>query len=167
MPTPLSTRLLPELELELAKTRKLLEHLPEDHNDFRPHPRAGTLARIAGHVVDLVFFLEQTLTAPELDFGTDHRQPLILQRKPELLEALEHNANRTLDALRSTSDGTFDQDFRFLFNGRVVFSGSRYTAYRINCLDHLLHHRAQLGVYLRLLDQKVPAIFGPSADEHY
>ena len=83
----------------------------------------------------------------------------------QLLSAFDENASKTLNALSGMTDENFLEDFRFLFNGRVVFAGSRYTAYRINTLDHIIHHRAQLGVYLRLVDAPVPAIYGPSADE--
>lgn len=149
----------------MKKTRRTLESLPEGAGDFKSHEKSRSLASLAGHTADLVSFIEMTLTRPEFDFGTEHRTPLVMESKEQIVSAFDEFAARTLEALKGTSDEKFHEEFRFLFNGRVVFSGSRYTAYRVNTLDHIIHHRAQLGVYLRLLDLRVPAIYGPSADE--
>ena len=165
--TPLSVRLYPELELELDKTLKVLTAIPEDAREFRPHERSGTLGRIAGHLVDLLTFMQASLTAPDFDFGTEHRTPLLMSTKVELLAEFKRKAASLLAALQATPDEVFDQPWHLLFNGRIVFTGSRYTAYRINCFDHMLHHRSQLTVYLRLAGALVPSTFGPSADEHY
>lgn len=161
----LNTLLLPELESEFAKTRHALELVPEMRGEFKSHERSRSLSSLAGHTVDLVSFIEMAFTRPELDFGFDHRKPLVMESKEQLLAAFDENAARTMNAFKAMTDERFLEDFRFLFNGRVVFSGSRYTAYRVNTLDHIIHHRAQLGVYLRLMDLPVPAIYGPSADE--
>ncbi len=143
----------------------MLERVPEASGAFKSHERSRSLASLAGHTADLVSFIEMALTRPEFDFGTDHRSPLMMQSSQQLLADFDAYAARTLAALEAASDAQFAEEFRFLFNSRVVFAGSRYTAYRVNTFNHLLHHRAQLGVYLRLLDLPVPAIYGPSADE--
>jgi len=85
--------------------------------------------------------------------------------RDELLADFEPLAARLLEALKSTSDEAFDETFTFSRQGNIIRSGSRYEAYRSMFLDHMIHHRAQLGVYLRLLNLPVPATFGPSADE--
>jgi uncharacterized damage-inducible protein DinB len=164
---PLNALLLPELESEIAKIRKLIERLPNDREAFKPHEKARSLASLAGHTVDLISFLHAALTLPEFDFGSEHRTPLVMQSREELLQILDDSATRTIASLRDIPQDRLLDDFRFLYNGRVVFSGTRYTAYRINCLDHIIHHRAQLAMHLRLLNLPVPAIFGPSADESY
>jgi uncharacterized damage-inducible protein DinB len=161
----LSALLLPELESELSRTRRTLQSVPEARGDFKSHEKSRSLASLAGHTADLVSFLPVLLNQPEFDFGSEHRTPLVMQSGEQLLAAFDESAAKAMEALKITSDESFQQDFRFLFNGRAVFSGSRYTAYRINVLDHIIHHRAQLGVYLRLLNLSVPAIYGPSADE--
>ena len=159
--------LLPELEGELAKTRKVLANVPEGNDEFKSHPKSRTLASLAGHTADLVGFLEIALTQTEFDFGTEHRMPLVMVSREQVLAAFDEKATRTMVALRAASNEALLGEFRFLFNGRQVFAGTRYTAYRVNCLDHIIHHRAQMGVYLRLLGERVPATYGPSADEFY
>jgi uncharacterized damage-inducible protein DinB len=164
-PLSLNTLLLSELESELLKTRCVLERVPESEPAFKSHETSRSLASLAGHTADLVSFLEKVLTTPEFGFGTEHRTPLVMESKEQLLTVFDAFASKTIEALKAASDESFHEAFRFLFNGRVVFHGTRYTAYRVNTLDHMIHHRAQLGVYLRLLNQSVPAIYGPSADE--
>ena len=161
----LSGLLLPELESELAKVRQTLERVPEVEGEFKSHEKSRTLASLAGHTADLVGFLGRVLTLAEFDFGTEHRTPLKMETSEQLLGAFDESSAGALTAMKETSDSTFHGGFRFLFNGRVVFEGTRYTAYRENTLDHIIHHRAQIGVYLRLLGLPVPAVYGPSADE--
>jgi uncharacterized damage-inducible protein DinB len=157
--------LLPELETELAKVRQTLERVPEDQGAFKSQERSRTLASLAGHTADLVEFLERVLTGTEFDFGTEHRTPFSMVTSQGMLERFDESAAGAIEALKQTSDEAFGEEFRFLFNGRVVFAGFRYTAYRVNVLNHIIHHRAQVGVYLRLLGLPVPAVYGPSADE--
>lgn len=161
----ISLLLLPELETELAKVRQTLERVPEEQGGFKSQERSRTLASLAGHTADLVGFLERVLTAQEFDFGTEHRTPFSMVTSRGMLERFDESAAEAIEALKRNSDEQFHEEFRFLFNGRVVFAGSRYTAYRVNVLNHILHHRAQIGVYLRLLGLPVPAVYGPSADE--
>lgn len=143
----------------------MLERVPESELAFKSYEKSRSLASLAGHTARLVSFLEKVLTTLEFDFGFEHRAPLVMESSAQLLDAFDSYTGRTIAALKAASDESFVEEFRFLFNGRVVFNGSRYTAYRINTLDHMIHHRSQLGVYLRLLDQSVPATYGPSADE--
>ncbi len=163
----LAERLYPELEAELAKTRKVLTAVPDGHNDFKPHEKSMLLLRLAGHVAELPGFAFYMLTLPGINMGTpeDPRKILRMTNKAELLAEFEPLADRLLKTLPTISDEAFDEEFTLSRQGVKIVSATRYNAYRSYCLDHMIHHRAQLGVYLRLLDQPVPATFGPSADE--
>jgi uncharacterized damage-inducible protein DinB len=163
----LAERRLPELNQQLASTRKVLTAVPDGHNDFVPHEKSMLLSRLAGHTAELVGFAYFILTRPEINAGSpeDPRKILRMTTRDELLADFEPLAARLLEALSATSDEAFDETFTFARQGAVVRSGPRYEAYRSMFLDHMIHHRAQLGVYLRLLNLPVPATFGPSADE--
>lgn len=161
--------LLPELESELEKTRRVLDAVPDGHNDFKPHEKSMPLTRLAGHTAEMAGFAALILSTPEIDMGTpaDPRKILRMETKATLLAEFDELADKAITALKQTTDEAFGQDWKLNRKGSNVFSGSRYSAYRNLSINHMLHHRAQLGVYLRLLDQKVPATFGPTADEPY
>ena len=163
----LAERLLPELEQQLNNTRKVLQEVPDGKNDFVPHEKSMPLTRLAGHTVELVGFAHLHLTVPSINMGTpeDPRKILRMQRKGDLVEEFEAMASRLLETLKATADATFDEEFLLLKQGSLVLKTTRYGAYRTLFLDHMIHHRSQLGVYLRLLGAKVPATFGPTADD--
>jgi uncharacterized damage-inducible protein DinB len=159
--------LLPELEAELQKTRKLLARLPEGQNDFKSHEKSMPLSRLAGHTAELAGFGGLILTLPAIDAGTpsDPRKILRMQDPASLLSEYDELAAKELEALQATTDEAFAQTFTLSRQGNVVFEGTRYRAFRNISLNHMIHHRAQLGVYLRLLEIPVPSTFGPTADE--
>ena len=163
----LAERLLPELEQQLNNTRKVLNEVPDGHNDFAPHEKSMPLTRLAGHTAELAGFACLHLTVPSIDMGTpeDPRKILRMQRKADLVTEFEAMATRLIETLKATSDATFDESFTLRKQGNLVLQTTRYNAYRTIFLDHMIHHRAQLGVYLRLLGEKVPATFGPTADD--
>ena len=163
----LAERLLPELEHQLHNTRKVLHEVPDGRNDFAPHEKSMPLTRLAGHTAELAGFAYLHLTVPSINMGTpeDPRKILRMGLKADLVAEFEGMAARLVDTLKVTSDETFDEGFTLLKQGNVVLQTTRYGAYRTIFLDHMIHHRAQLGVYLRLMGEKVPATFGPSADE--
>ncbi len=163
----LSTLLLPELEAELAKTRKMLEYVPDGHNDFRSAEKSMLLSRLAGHTAELAGTAAVILTTTEIDMGTpsDPRKILRMETQAKLLADYNELAEKALEALRNTSDSDFDFVWKVSKKGVFAFSHTRYTAYRNMALNHMIHHRAQLGVYLRLLGRPVPSTFGPTADE--
>ena len=163
----LAELLLPELQAELAKTRKVLERVPDGHNDFKSAEKSMPLTRLAGHTAELAGFITVFLTTPSLDMGTpsDPRKILRMDTRDKLLADYDELAAKAIETLKSTSDDAFTETWTASRKGNPVFTGSRYTAYRNMALDHMIHHRAQLGVYLRLLDVPVPSTFGPTADE--
>ncbi|MGB6387424.1 MAG: DinB family protein [Terriglobales bacterium] len=162
---PINELLLPEFDEEIKKTRTMLERVPEDKKDFAPHPRSMPLNKLAPHVAQLADFGLTILTTPELDFSKSSMKRLPFESAAQLVSALDEGAAKVRAALKNTSDEAWMQPWKLSFGGKPIFSGSRFLAYRQMFLNHLVHHRAQLGVYLRLNEKPVPSTYGPSADD--
>ena len=163
----LSERLLPELEQQLDNTRRVLNEVPDGHNDFVPHEKSMPLKRLTGHTAELVGFAYLHLTRSSIDMSTpqDPRKILRMGLKADLVSEYEDMAQKLIETLKQTSDAMFDEEFTLLKQGSLVLQTTRYNAYRTLFLDHMIHHRAQVGTYLRVLGAKVPATFGPTADD--
>ena len=159
--------LLPELEAEIGKTRKVLANVPDGQNDFKSHEKSMPLSRLAGHTAELAGFVGVILTHANVNAGgpDDPRKILRMETKEKLMADFEELAAKSIEALRNTSDESFAETYTHSRQGSTVFSGPRYQAYRMMALNHMIHHRAQLGVYLRLLNVPVPSTFGPTADD--
>jgi uncharacterized damage-inducible protein DinB len=136
-----------------------------DKKDFAPHPKSMPLGRLAPHVAELAGFGVTVLTTPELDFSTGSYKPMAFESVAQLLQAFDEGAAKARTALQNTPDEAWTQNWKLSFQDKPLFSGSRFLAYRQMFLNHLVHHRAQLGVYLRLNEKPVPATYGPSADD--
>jgi len=162
---PISELLLTEFDEEIKKTRTMLERVPEDKKDFAPHAKSMPLNKLAPHVAQLAGFGLSILTTPELDFAKSSYKPLPFESAAQLVSALDEGAAKVRAALQKTPDEAWTQDWKLSFQGKPIFSGTRFLAYREMFLNHLVHHRAQLGVYLRLNGRPVPSTYGPSADE--
>ena len=160
----ISQMLLPEFDQEMANTRKLLERVPEDKWDYKPHTKSMPLGRLAAHVAELPFWAKHTLSVESLDIKPGE-QPFTVTSKRELLEAFDKNATEAREALAKASDADMAKIWTLSFSGRPVFSMPRSAVLRGSVMNHLIHHRAQLGVYLRLNDVAIPGMYGPSADE--
>ena len=156
--------LLPEFNEEMRKTRVALSALPEGHGEFKPHDKSMPLGKLAGHTAQMAGFISLILTTADLDLGLGKISPLLFETKPPLLGAFDDLAEKALTDLSSASDAAFEQNWNLTFKGHPIFSGTRFDAYRAMGMNHMIHHRAQLGVYLRLLNQAVPGTYGPSAD---
>ena len=162
---PISELLLPEFDQEMKTTRITLERVPFDKEDFAPHAKSMPLGKLAPHVAELAGFGATILTTPSLDFGAGgprQRPPFELNG---LLKAFDENVAKARSALQNTNDNAWMDDWKLSFQGKPIFSGRRFLAYRQMFLNHLVHHRAQLGVYLRLNGKPLPATYGPSADD--
>jgi hypothetical protein len=157
--------LLAEFDEEMKKTRATLERVPADKAEFAPHPRSMPLGRLAPLVAQLPSFGLSILTTREFDFAQGDYKPVPLESAAQLVKLLEEGAAKTRNALVGLREDAWNDNWKLLTRGKSLFEGSRFLAYREMFLNHLVHHRAQLGVYLRLNDQPVPAIYGPSADE--
>ena len=162
---PINELLLAELDEEIKKTRTMLERVPENKKDFAPHAKSMPLNKLAPHVAQLAGFGLLILTTPEHDFAKSTIQPLPFESAAQLVSALDEGAAKVRAALQNTPDEAWTQNWKLSFQGKPIFNGSRFLAYRQMFLNHLVHHRAQLGVYLRLNETPVPATYGPSADD--
>lgn len=156
--------LLAEFEEEAKRTRATLERIPAKP-DFAPHAKSMPLGKLAPHVAQLGGFGVSVLTTPQLDFATSNYKPLPFESAEQLVRAFDEGCAGVRAALKNTPDNAWQQNWKLLINGKPIFDGTRFLAYRQMFLNHLVHHRAQLGVYLRLTGQPVPATYGPSADE--
>jgi uncharacterized damage-inducible protein DinB len=161
----ISEALLPELEQEMASTRKTLERVPADKPEFAPHPKSMPLGRLAPHVAELAGFGLSVLTTPGIDFSAGTYKPLPFQSAAQLVKVLDEGAAKVRQALIHMPDEAWKENWKLVFKGKPLFDGPRFLAYREMFLNHVVHHRAQLGVYLRLNGIPIPAIYGPSADE--
>lgn len=157
--------LLSEFDVELDKTRKTLERVPEDKPDFKPHEKSMPMSRLAGHLAQLPSLGTRVLTLPELDFATAGMRPLVMESRRQLLSAFDENVREVRGKLSAVSDEELQQPWKLSFEGKVFAQGTRYQMLRGLLLNHIIHHRAQLGVYLRLNNVPVPSTYGPSADE--
>ena len=161
----ISEFLLLELDEEAKKTRATLERVPTGKNDFAPHAKSMPLGKLAPHVAELANFGLTILTTPELDFSKGGTKRLPFESPAQLVKSFDEGTAKVREALQNTSDAGWKENWKLSFQGKPIFQGSRFLAYREMFLNHLVHHRAQLGVYLRLNDKPVPATYGPSADD--
>ena len=160
-----SELLLLEFDEEMKKTRTALERVPLDKKDFKPHPKSMPLSKLAPHIAQLAGFGLTILTTPEFDFSQGSFKPLPFESTAQLTSALDEGAAKVRTALQNTPDQAWKDNWQLSSNGKTIFKGSRFLAYREMFMNHLVHHRAQLGVYLRLNEKPVPATYGPSADD--
>jgi uncharacterized damage-inducible protein DinB len=160
----ISDLLVSEFDEETKKTRATLERVP-DKPDYVPHSKSMPLGRLAPHVAELGGFGLSVLTTPGLDFAQGTYTPLAFESTAQLVRVFDEGAAKVRSALVDMADEAWNQPWKLSFQGKPIFEGSRFLAYRQMFLNHIVHHRAQLGVYLRLNDEPVPATYGPSADD--
>lgn len=156
--------LLSEFDEEVKKTRATLERVPMKP-EYKPHAKSMPLGKLAPHVAELCGFGYTILTTPELDFANMQRTPVPFQSPEQMVKALDEGAAKVRGALKNMPDQAWNEPWKLSFQGKPIFSGSKFLAYRQMFLNHLVHHRAQLGVYLRLNEKPLPATYGPSADD--
>lgn len=157
--------LLPEFEREMASTRKLLERVPAERGEWKPHEKSRTLLQLASHVADLPTMATRIMTSAEFDAAGPRPDRAPLRTTGDLLSAFDDNVGSARQALAGRPDEELTAPWSFQLKGREMFRLPRVAALRTVCLSHLIHHRGQLTVYLRLLDVALPTIYGPSADE--
>ena len=159
--------LLLDFDSEIANTRRTLERIPENDPQWKPHEKSMPIGRLAAHASLLPDFCTRILTTPELDMGKEKMPALAFQSTKHLLTELDRTAAEARSHLSAASDEDLAKNWKLSLQGRVLVEGPRQVLYRTMFLNHLVHHRAQLGVYLRLLDIPVPGLYGPSADEPF
>ncbi|HEV8132120.1 MAG TPA: DinB family protein [Acidobacteriota bacterium] len=164
----ISGTLLPEYDQEMANTRKTLERVPEDKFGWKPHEKSMTLGRLAQHLSEIPSWANFTIDKDSLDIappGAPPYQPPRANSRRELLQLFDKNVTAARAAIAGASDEHLKKPWTLLFGGKTVFTLPRIAVLRTSVMNHGIHHRAQLGVYLRLNNVPVPALYGPSADE--
>ncbi len=161
----LASAFLGELENEAKVTRQLLERVPAEKFDWKPHEKSMTFGRLAVHCAEMFGWTKETLKSDVLDFATMDFTPYEPKTNEELLAFFdEHIANAQI-ILGETSDETFMTDWTMRNGDQVYMTMPKVAVMRTFVMNHIIHHRGQLSVYLRLNDIPVPSIYGPSADE--
>jgi uncharacterized damage-inducible protein DinB len=156
---------LSDVDSELASTRRMLERLPDEHLSWRPHAKSWTLGELAAHVANLPSWMLTILTTDELDL-LETPPPLgEPSSSEEILRRFDANADQLLRQVESAGEKALLQDWTFRRGEHVLGRHPRVAMLRVMGISHLIHHRAQLGVYLRILDVPVPGMYGPSADD--
>lgn len=164
----LSAALLPEFDREMASTRNTLERVPDGKFSWKPHEKSGTMGWLAGHMASIPSWTTITIQKDSLDLapgGKPSEPPPIPSSTKELLESFDKYVAEGRSALAGASDEHLFKFWSLLNNGNTILSMPRIDCLRTWVMNHIIHHRAQLGVYLRLNNIPVPAIYGPSADE--
>jgi uncharacterized damage-inducible protein DinB len=164
----LSQSLLPEFDHEMANTRKVLERIPEDKLDWKVHEKSNTIGWVAAHLAEIPAWVDLTLNQDSLDVappgGEPYRTPPAASRQ-EILDRFDKNLSAARAAIAAAPDEQFMKPWSLLKGGETILTLPRAAVVRSFVLNHTIHHRAHLCVYLRLNDVPVPALYGPSADE--
>ncbi|BAV09945.1 Uncharacterized damage-inducible protein DinB (forms a four-helix bundle) [Filimonas lacunae] len=153
-----------QLAHEGTTTRRMLSRIPNDKYDWQPHEKSMTIQRLAVHIAELPSWIGMVLHTSELDFATNAYQPETISNTPALLEYFERMLMEAKEQLAKASDEVLS-DIWTLRNGKDIYSAEPKVAVLRMVLSQIIHHRAQLGVYLRLLNVPIPGSYGPSADE--
>ncbi len=160
--------LLPEFDQEMATTRKVLERCPDDKFGWKPHPKSFAMGALATHIANMVGWTVDTIAKDSFDVappGAPPYQEAPAANKEELLTKFDKNVTAARSALASVTDEQLGKTWSLLQGGQTLFSMPRMVCVRSFIMNHTIHHRAQLTVYLRLNDIPVPSVYGPSADE--
>jgi len=160
----ISQMMMPEFDQEMKSTRKLLDCIPDDILDFKPHEKSMKLGRLASHVAEMPNWAFETIAKDQL-VANPGEKPFEAASKAELLSAFDKNVAEARAALEGASDEHLAKNWKFIYAGQTVLDMPRVAVLRSMVMNHLIHHRAQLGVYLRLNDIAIPGMYGPSADD--
>jgi uncharacterized damage-inducible protein DinB len=165
---PLLDLILPEFDQEAATTRKVLERVTDDKLSFKPHDKSWTMAELATHLANNYEWAKTTFASESFDYspgGVPHKQEEPVGSAKQLMETFDKNLKAAREALLNVTDEQWSQPWSLLANGATVFSMPKIAVYRSFVMNHSIHHRGQMSVYLRLTNIPVPSIYGPSADD--
>jgi len=160
--------LIMEFDHEMETTRKTLERVPEDKTDWKPHNTSMALGRLAGHIAEMPGFAATTFKGDSFDFappGAAPVQPTVMTSRKQLLDVFDKNVADARAALSKASDEEMMKTWTLMNGGKTFFAMPRVTVLRSMILNHIIHHRGQLSVYLRMNQVPIPSIYGPSGDE--
>jgi uncharacterized damage-inducible protein DinB len=162
---PLNEAFIAELEQEAKGTRKLLERVPIEKSDWKPHEKSMSLGRLASHVAEISGWITTTLSTDELDFAKIDYKPVVAGSTAELLEIFEKNHSKAVESLKNAKDEDFMKNWTLRNGEQVYLTMPKIAVLRSFAYSHQIHHRGQLTVYLRLNSVQLPGIYGPTADE--
>ena len=164
IPMKINDILLAELKHEANSTRKLLELIPFEKADFKPHVKSMTLQRLAFHVAEISGWWKECLVHDELDFSKGDFTPKVYTSTAEILALHDDLVTKAEKILAETSEEEFQKPWTMRNGEQIYFTMPKASVVRTWCMNHLYHHRGQLSVYLRLLDVALPETYGPTAD---
>lgn len=164
-PLNIGQRFASELEGEAVSIRKMLERIPTEKLSWKPHEKSMTLDRLAGHIVEMLMWTSVTLNADEMDFSTIDYTPKVYTEASELVADFDKNLSENIEMLNSAPNEIMSNNWSLRNGEQVYFTMPKAVVMRSMVMNHIIHHRGQLSVYLRMLDIPVPSIYGPSADE--
>ncbi len=157
--------LIAELQMEAANTRKMLERVPVEKSDWKPHAKSMKLGNLANHVAELPSWITMTLSTDELDLSKMDYKPVLATTNDELTGKHDAHVAKAIEALENTPDEDFNKMWTLRNGESVIFTMPKKVVLRSVAYNHMIHHRGQLSVFLRLLDIPIPGMYGPSADE--
>jgi uncharacterized damage-inducible protein DinB len=163
--SPMSSALIAEMEQEAATTRKCLERIPADKFDFKPHEKSFSMRSLAVHIAEMFAWTMPTVAQDALDFAAMDYKPAEPDDTAELVSLLDKNVAAAIEAIRSMPDEKWHESWSLKNGETTYFTMPKIAVMRSMVMNHIIHHRGQLSVYLRLCDIPVPALYGPSADE--
>lgn len=164
---PMNQALLPEFDNEMTKTRESLARIPDGKFDYKPHPKSGTMGWLGNHLAQMTGWLAEMLVSDSFDIapGGKHVEFPTAKNNKELLAMFDQSSAAARAALAKATDEQLMKTWTLSQNGQTIFAMPRIAVFRGMIMNHIIHHRGQLTVYLRLNDIAVPALYGPSADE--
>jgi uncharacterized damage-inducible protein DinB len=164
----LAQSLLPELDMEMANTRKTLERVPDGKFDFKPHPKSTALGLLAAHLANIPTWASLGIAADHFDMNPPGGTPMKTPQfgtAAEIVAAFDRNLAAARDALANASDELLLSPWSLQSGGHTIFTIPRIAMIRTWVMNHMIHHRSQLAVYLRMNDVPVPSLYGPTADD--
>jgi len=164
----MSQALIGEFDHEMANTRKALERVPDEKFDWKPHTKSFSMGALAGHLAFIPQWAKATIETPEFDVnppGGQQVQPPPMKTRADVLAYFDKGVAEARSALLAVSDENLMKQWSLLAGGKTIFAMPRIAVLRGMIMNHMVHHRGQLTVYLRMNDLPVPALYGPSADE--
>ena len=160
----ISEMLLPEFDQEMASTHSMLDRVPEDKFGWKPHDKSMTMGRLASHVAEMPNWAVFTIKQDNLEM-TPGQKPFIAATKTELMDALAKNTAAAREAIAGANDTEMSKSWSLIYGGHPVLTMPKASVLRTVVMNHIIHHRAQLSVYLRLNNIAVPGMYGPTADD--
>lgn len=155
---------LGDLYHEFAATRRVLERVPDEHLAWKPHPKSFSIGALASHIANLASWISVVMTQDELDLAGQGRQPEPTSSE-QIVRAFDENVAKVREVMAAADDSVFGKTWTLRMGDHVILQMPRLAVVRSMTVNHIVHHRGQLTVYLRLLDVPVPGMYGPTADE--